>query len=213
MFENIEGVIFDCDGVLFESRRANLAYYNAVLTHFNVPEVDVDDHERATLCHTAASPEVFKVLLGDEQVEAALEISKHLNYRQFIPWMDPEPELFEVLSELSATRPLAVATNRGTSLTEILSHFNMEHFFQAVVTSRDVERPKPSGDMLLLAADKLGLPLDRLLFIGDSIYDRMAAEDAGVKFMAYKPQFVHEPFLNSHSELAALLRPSVKEGI
>jgi HAD superfamily hydrolase (TIGR01509 family) len=88
---------------------------------------------------------------------------------------------------------------------EILTHFEIDRFFTAVVTSRDVERPKPHGDVLLLAAEKLALPLDRLLFVGDSIYDKMAAEDAGVRFVAYKPQFEHSPFLSSHAELATLL--------
>ena len=206
MLDNIHGVIFDCDGVLFESRRANLAYYNAVLTHFNQPLVNEDDRERATLCHTAASPEVFKVLLGERLVDDALAVAAQLHFRQFIPWMDPEPGLYEVLDELSASRPLAVATNRGTSMPEILNHFKIEHFFKAVVTSRDVARPKPHADMLFLAAEKLGLPLDQLLFVGDSVYDKMAADAAGVRFLAYKPQFEHEPFLSSHSELAELLR-------
>ena len=206
MFDNIQGIIFDCDGVLFESRRANLAYYNTVLSHLNQPPVDESDRERATLCHTAASPEVFKVLLGEEMVKAALDVSAQLHYRQFIPWMDPEPGLFEVLTELAASRPLAVATNRGTSMPEILRHFKLEHFFKVVVTSRDVERPKPHADMLLLAAERLGLSLEQLLFVGDSVYDKMAAEAAGVRFIAYKPQFEHEPFLTSHNELAVLLR-------
>jgi HAD superfamily hydrolase (TIGR01509 family) len=205
MFNNIDGIIFDCDGVLFESRRANLAYYNAILSHFNQPLVDENDRKKAGLCHTAASPEVFKVLLGEDKVDAALEFSAQLHYKQFIPWMDPEPGLFEVLAELSASRPLAVATNRGTSMPEILTHFDIDQFFVAVVTSRDVELPKPHGDMLLLAAEKLALPLDRLLFVGDSMYDKMAAEAAGVRFAAYKPQFEHSPFLTSHAELAKLL--------
>lgn len=205
MFDNIDGVIFDCDGVLFESRRANLAYYNAILTHFNQPLVEESDVEKASLCHTAASPEVFTVLLGEERVDAALQFSSQLHYRQFIPWMDPEPGLCEVLSELSASRPLAVATNRGTSMPEILSHFELDQFFKVVVTSKDVIRPKPHGDMLLLAAERLSLSLDRLLFVGDSIYDKMAAESVGVRFVAYKPQFEHTPFLTSHAELAKLL--------
>jgi HAD superfamily hydrolase (TIGR01549 family) len=205
MYNDVAGVIFDCDGVLFESRRANLAYYNTILAHFDHPQVDETDQEKASLCHTAASPEVFQVLLGEEFVTAALKFSVQLPYRQFIPWMDPEPELFEILKELSACRPLAVATNRGTSMPEILRHFKLDQFFKAVVTSRDVERPKPHGDMLILAAEKLGLPLDRLLFIGDSIYDKMAAESAGVRFAAYKPQFEHTPYLSSHRELADLL--------
>ena len=108
--------------------------------------------------------------------------------------------------ELSASRPLAVATNRGNSMSEILSHFELDHYFSAVVTSRDVERPKPHPDMLLLAAEKLALPLDRLLFVGDSIYDKMAAESAGISFAAYKPQFECNSFLTSHNELAEMLR-------
>ena len=139
-------------------------------------------------------------------VEDALNVASQLHYRQFIPWMDPEPELFEMLDELSASRPLAVATNRGNSMSEILAHFKLDHYFDVVVTSRDVSRPKPYADMLFLAADKMKIPLERLLFIGDSEYDKMAAESAGVRFFAYKPQFEHEPFLSSHGELATLLR-------
>jgi len=206
MFNNIEGVIFDCDGVLFESRRANLAYYNAVMSHFDHPLVEANDKEKAAICHTAASPEVFAFLLGEDRVAEALQFSAQLHYRQFIPWMDPEPGLVASLEELSASRPLAVATNRGTSMDEILSHFQIDRFFKAVVTSRDVARPKPHGDMLLLAAEKLGLPLAKLLFVGDSLYDKMAAESAGVRFVSYKPQFDHTPTLMSHAELAALLR-------
>ena len=191
---------------MFESQRANLAYYNAVLGHFNQPPVDENDLEKVVICHTAASPEVFKMLLGEERVEDALKVSAQLHYHQFIPWMDPEPGLFDVLEELSASRPLAVATNRGTSMPEILKHFKIDHYFKVVVTSRDVERPKPHGDMLFLAADRLNISLDRLLFVGDSVYDKMAAEASGVQFFAYKPQFEHEPSLSSHGELAALLR-------
>ena len=97
MLNNIAGVIFDCDGVLFESRRANLAYYNAILFHFNLPPVDENDRAKVMTCHTAASPEVFEVLLGKESVESALEVAATLHYKQFIPWMDPEPGLIDVL--------------------------------------------------------------------------------------------------------------------
>ena len=35
MLKQIEALIFDCDGVLFESREANLAYYNRILEKFS----------------------------------------------------------------------------------------------------------------------------------------------------------------------------------
>lgn len=204
------GLIFDCDGVLFESRRANLAYYNAILTRFGEPEVTEAQPERANLCHAAASPEVLATLLGPDRAAAALDFAATLDYRQFIPWMDPEPGMREALAQFSAQMPLAVATNRGTSMPEILDHFGLQNFFSAVVTSRDVARPKPHADMLLLAAQRLNLPLDSLLFVGDSVYDRMAAESAGMPFVAYRPTFDCPRQVEDYAQLLALVKEQIR---
>lgn len=200
----IRGIIYDCDGVLFESRAANLAYYNAVLLQLGEPVVAAHDSAKAHLCHTAASPEVFAGLLGPVRVEQALACAAALDYRQFIPFMTPEPGMVETLAALSVRMPLAVATNRGTSMPEILSHFGLSHYFQAVVTSRDVARPKPHPDMLELAARRLGLRENELLFVGDSELDSTAAMRAGIRFAAYKGDLPGELKIRSHGELAAL---------
>lgn len=197
----IKGVIFDCDGVMFESRQANLAYYNDILAFFGEKPVTEEDRERANLCHTAASPEVLSTLLGEERSAEALDIATSMDYRKFIPFMTPEPGLYEVLAALSDKLPLAVATNRGYSMPEILEHFELTRFFTTVVTSRDVARPKPHPDMLLLAREKLDLEKECLLFVGDSIYDQMAAEAAGIPFAAYKPSFDVESRMESHHHL------------
>ena len=197
----INGVIFDCDGVMFESRQANLAYYNDILAFFGEDPVTEEDRERANLCHTAASPEVLSTLLGAERAGEALEIATSIDYRKFIPFMTPEPGLYEVLEALADKFPLAVATNRGYSMPEILEHFELTRFFTTVVTSRDVERPKPHPDMLLLAGEQLAIKLGNLLFVGDSIYDQMAADAAGIPFAAYKPSFETESWMGSHHHL------------
>jgi len=174
----ITGIVFDCDGVLFESRAANLAYYNAILEQFGEPLVTSDQPERAHLCHTAASPEVFRVLLGEKRQVAALEAAGQLDFRRFIPEMTPEPGLVETLSALAKRYPLAVATNRGSSMREILAHFSLTDYFRAVVTSRDVPRPKPFPDMLFEASRQLAMEPRNLLFVGDSELDQAAAKAA-----------------------------------
>lgn len=200
----IAGIIFDCDGVLFESRRANLAYYNTILAAFGVPAVDEGDSQRARLCHTAASPEVFRVLIGEERQAEALEMASRLDYRQFIPDMQPEPGVAAALAHLSARLPLAVATNRGGSMQEILAHFALGGYFQAVVTTRDVARPKPYPDMLLEAARRLELPIEGLLFVGDSHLDQAAARAAGIRFAAYRSQLEADLQVDSHRQLQSL---------
>jgi len=199
------GIIFDCDGVLFSSHEANLAYYNRVLEQMGERPVWAADEERAHLCHTAASPEVFRQLLGEDRMSEALALAAEVDYRQFLHHMHPEPEMVETLHQLSARMPLAVATNRGTSMPGILRHFDLASYFTEVVTSRDVPRPKPAPDMLQLAAKRLGLAVDSLLFVGDSDLDRQAAAAAGVAFVAYRNPAGGDWSIERHSELLEIV--------
>jgi len=181
----IEAIIFDCDGVMFESRRANLAYYNRILAEFSYPLVTIDQTDRAHLCHTASSPVVLATLMCQEDLSAALDFAASIDYREFIPHMEPESNLLDLLKQLSGDYPLAIATNRGKSIMSILEHFSLQDFFDVVVTSHDVEHPKPAPDMLFLAVEKLNMKPERCLFIGDSELDKSAAAEANVQFAGY----------------------------
>ena len=201
----IEGIIFDCDGVLFESKAANLAYYNCIMEKFSYPLVTKDQQQRAHLCHTASSADVLAELLEVADLHLALEYAASLDYRDFIPHMQPEPYLDVVLRKLSAKYPLAVATNRGTSVEAILSHFGIEEFFKVIVTSRDVVKPKPAPDMLLLASERLGVEPQHCLFIGDSELDQRAAAGANIRFVGYGGIAAGEVQLTNHLQLLDFL--------
>ncbi len=201
----VRGVIFDCDGVLFESRQANLAYYNTVFERCGFPLVSEEEPDKVHVCHTAATPQVFAALLSPQQAQQALVVARCLDYRQFVPLMIPEPDLLEVLQALHGKRSLAVATNRGHGVKELLAFFGLDDFFVTVVSSADVERPKPHPDMLLLATERLGFEPRELLFVGDSELDCQAAGEAGIPFVAYKNTFTGQQAVNGHRDLLALL--------
>ncbi len=201
----IEAVIYDCDGVMFESRQANLAFYNTVLAEYGYPPVTLDQHERAHLCHTASTPNVLKGLFEPEDLPQAIEFASRLDYRRFIPYMEPERHLRQTLERLRERFPLAIATNRGRSIDQILDHFALSNFFSAVVTSHDVQQPKPAPDMLLLAAEKLQVRPQQCLFIGDSELDMAAAQAAEMCFVAYGSLAGGERAISSHPELFDIL--------
>lgn len=197
----VRAVIFDCDGVMFESRRANLAYYNRILAEFGYPLVSAEQKDRAHLCHTASSPTVLANLLREGDLLPALKFAATVDYREFIPQMEPELNLLDLLESLSENYPLAIATNRGKSILSILDHFNLQEFFSVVVTSHDVERPKPAPDMLFLAAEKLDINPENCLFIGDSELDKSAAEKANVQFAGYGGGISGTISLSNHLDL------------
>lgn len=201
----IDAIIFDCDGVIFDSHSANLAYYNRVLARFDYPLVTAEDREKAHLCHTACSSDVLQVLLDERDVKPALDYAAKLDYREFIPHMIPEPYLRDALSELVEDYPLAIATNRGRSIEPVLEHFDLKQFFSVVVTSHDVERPKPAPDMLLLASERLDVDTGRCLFIGDSDLDMRAAHEAEIPFLGFGVNVETKDRLASHADLIPFL--------
>jgi HAD superfamily hydrolase (TIGR01549 family) len=50
----------------------------------------------------------------------------------------------------------------------------------AIVSSEDVERSKPSPEIVQKAVEAAGLPVDRCVMVGDTVYDIEAAGAAGV---------------------------------
>lgn len=50
----------------------------------------------------------------------------------------------------------------------------------AVVNSSDVERSKPEPDIVRAALDAVGVPAERAVMVGDTVYDVRAARAAGV---------------------------------
>jgi HAD superfamily hydrolase (TIGR01509 family) len=68
----------------------------------------------------------------------------------------------------------------------ILKKFALEPFFDLVVTTRDVQNPKPHPESIEKILQGLSLEKEEVFLVGDSETDREAAVAAGVKFIAYK---------------------------
>ena len=77
-----------------------------------------------------------------------------------------------------------VTTKYRRRVVDALERDGLRAFVDVVVGADDVPRPKPAPDGLLLAADLLGIPTGNCVFVGDSEVDAMAAEAAGVPFVA-----------------------------
>ena len=175
--------MFDCDGVLFDSWRANVAFYGAVLEAAGLPPLDEEWERRA---HVMASSQLFGELFGhDEALLARVhEVSRSTDYGPFYQLMEPAEGLHEVLATLRATHRLAMASNRGRTVREVARRFGLDRWLECVVGARDVERPKPHPDMLLACAERLRVAPGRTLYVGDARSDLEAATAAGMHFVA-----------------------------
>lgn len=179
----LELVIFDCDGVLFDSWRANVAYYNAVLAGMGRSAMDPEWERRV---HFLASSQVYDEMFGEgsELARQARRVARGTDYGPYFSLMDPAPGLHEVLAALRGSYRLAMATNRGSTVPEIVRRFGLTPYLEFAVGVRDVERPKPFPDMLLKCLEHFGIAAERAVYVGDSASDLTAAQAAGVHFVA-----------------------------
>lgn len=201
---HLRAVIFDCDGVLFESERANVEYFNEVLVRLGRPRLDAAGERMATVM---AAPQLMSVLFGGDEtlIAQAREIARGVDYDPFYQFMHPVPRLTEILAELSTSYRLAMATNRGTTVPGVLERFELGGFFELAVGVLDVPRPKPFPDMLEKCVAHFEIEPGEAVYVGDSPTDFQAAESAGMRFVGIGEGTGAPVWIDGLSGLAPLL--------
>ena len=202
----IQCVIYDCDGVLFDSLEANRKLYNDLCVSVGRPPLR---EKEVPYVHSHTVYEAIHYLFpGDEELEKkALEQLKKIHLRDYIVHLKMEPHLLETL-ELLKKRGIhrAINTNRTTSMPFIMERFNLRPFFDMVVTALDVKHPKPHPESIEKIIKALNLNRDAILYVGDSEVDRQTAKASGVRFAAYKNRSIMDMiFIQDHLELLAFV--------
>lgn len=199
-----EVIIFDCDGVLFDSRKANQFFYNHLLEQFGKPLMSEPDLNYVHM-HTAG--ESITYLFGDNHLrDAVLTYSQALDYNPFIRLMEVEPGLIDLLETIRPRIKTAVSTNRSTTIGQVLKTFALESYFDLVISSLDVTRPKPDPESVIKILDFFQVDPENCLYIGDSEVDALTAEGARVPFAAYKNSALPADFhIEGFSELKECL--------
>jgi HAD superfamily hydrolase (TIGR01509 family) len=190
---------------MFDSKDSNIAYYNHILNYFGYPPMTEEDHR---YIHMATGEQSVRYLFRDypEQDEAEA-YRRVMDYTRFIGKLKMEPGLDEVLFSLKGRVKLAVATNRSTTINSVLNHFGLATYFDLVVSSFDVQRPKPDPECLETILERFLIGREEALYVGDSEVDAETAAAADVPFAAFKNASLPASFhVDSMAELAAVLR-------
>jgi len=192
-------IAFDCDGVMFDTQKANREYYNRLLSHFGRPSLTAGQFDYIQVNTVEQS---VARLFSASELKAVNQYRTEMSYLQFIKYMEIEPDLKTLLKELRPEFKTAVATNRTDTMDKVLDEFGLTDLFDLVVTALDVPNPKPAPDCLESIFKTFQVAPSEMMYIGDSLLDQQAARAAGTQFVAYcNPELKADRHIRSFREL------------
>ena len=172
-------VVFDQDGTLINTFiPAMHAYSTAVGREITLAELE-------PVAHLGAARNLVSALLGHEATDEDDDVF-HEALADAVSRIDPYPGIVDLLTQLRAAGVrTAVATNSDArSASVVLGAHGLDTLFDTVVTVDQVSGPKPDPASILLAVQRLGVPADQVVFVGDSRADMVAARAAGTLAVA-----------------------------
>ena len=204
----IRCVIYDCDGVLFDSLEANTRLYNDLCARVGRGPLR---EEELQYVHTHTVFEALHFIFGKENdlEKKALEIlkQKQVDLKNYVEYLKMEPHLLQTLESLREKGILrAINTNRTTSMRYIMERYNLWSYFEMVVTALDVKNPKPHPESIEKIIQELNLNKEEAVFVGDSDVDQQTARSSGIKFIAYKNKSIgNDAYIEDHLDVIKLL--------
>ena len=198
-------VVFDCDGVMFDSRETNRKYYNDLLAAFQCPPMGETELNYVHMHNVTDSVNFIFRQQNSLDLAEVHQFRTELDYSPYLSSMIIEPDLVDFLNFIKPRYRTAISTNRTTTMHPLLQTFGLGGYFEKVVTSLDVKNPKPAPDALTDILDFFECPPSDAIYIGDSIIDCQHAGAAGVSLIAFKnPELPADYHVNNFTEIRQL---------
>jgi HAD superfamily hydrolase (TIGR01509 family) len=168
-------ILFDMDGVLVDSLDSWWLSLNTALKKYN---------------HNAMSKEEFlnkywghDLYDNIKKMNLPLEVGRFCNiiYGKNINKIKIYEETRDTLQKLNSYKK-AIITNTPKDCTiQILKRFDIEKYFEFVMTSDDVKMAKPNPEIVIKACKKIKVNPENVLLVGDTDSDVEAGREAGCK--------------------------------
>lgn len=204
----VRGIIFDCDGVLVDSRDSNRMFYNLIRGKLGLPPISAEDEDYV---HAHSVCECLARIIPADRREEAEKARRELDYGEIFPSIFLEEGLVALL-EFLARRGIrmAVNTNRTNTTERLLAHFGILRFFMPVINAGGLSHPKPNPEGVHRILAAWDMPREAVAYIGDSAVDERTARAADVQFWAYKnPKLMARMFIQDFDSLRACLSKSL----
>ena len=212
MLNGIQAVIFDLDGTLVDSMWMWKAIDIEYLSRFGI-ELPDDLQREIEGMSFSETAEYFKTRFqlepSIEEIKATWNEMAYEKYSSEVPLKEGVLEFLLFLKSQGIKTGIATSNSRELA-SAALRGLAVEQYFDAIHTSCEVAKGKPSPDIYLYVADKLGVSPEHCLVFEDIPQGIMAGKNAGMKVCAVWDEF-SVPFEEEKKQLSDYFIQSYKE--
>lgn len=208
-----DAVVFDMDGVIFDSERATMKCWLALADKYNIKNIE-EPYLACTGTTMARTREIMLETYGDDfpYDEYAAEASRMYHEKYDGGRLPLKPGVVELLEYLKGeNKRVAIASSsRRKTVVSQLEWADLIKYFDAVICGDMVERSKPAPDIFLKACEELGVAPEKAYAIEDS-YNGIRAAAAGKLHPIMVPDLL--PATCEMNELAETILEDLKHVI
>ncbi len=179
----VDGLIIDLDGVI---RHWDPAYGPEADRRLGIPEgtlmsVALEEDRLARVVDGRLPFEAWCAEVGEEiAARHGAEPSSAADALATSTWQI-DLAVLELVEAVRDVVPVALLSNASSHLQLDLELSGITESFDAVVGSADIGVAKPDGGAFAAAAERIGVPLDRVLFVDDTLSHVEAARVLGMR--------------------------------
>lgn len=181
--QKIKGVVFDMDGLMFDTERLTYQIINQVMTEQGY-EYSLDFYKQTVGKRSVDVVSMYKEKFGDDFDYQAMKVGNMEIFWDYtakngVPAKKGLFQLLDYLKENNIKIALATSTT-SKSATEILKRGKVIDYFDVLMCADSVKNGKPDPEVFLKACEKLGLQPQECMGLEDSFNGIISSSEAGL---------------------------------
>ena len=183
----MKAIIFDMDGVIVDSEPLHFKLEEDLLEELG-GHLSNDEHEKFVGTTDFHMWSIFKKQFN---LRPSVDEMVDMKRKRFVDNIDKIkliPNFIDFIDLVySEGYKLALASsNNKKSIAEVVRIFNLEKYFEYIISGEEVEKGKPDPEIFLKAANKLNVDPEDCLVIEDARNGVIAAKSANMKCIGLK---------------------------
>ncbi len=184
-----KAIIFDMDGVVIDSEPLHERSSRLVFAEYNE---EIEDEVFADF-KGSTDRTILEFLVKDRNLDLDVDTllqQKRLAYASLIDELRLIEGVISFINKISPAYRLALTTSASLQNKELaFAKFNLHSFFEVVITSDDISKPKPDPEPYRVTTEKLMLSPNNCMVIEDSYNGVRSAAGAGCTVVGITTSF------------------------